>query len=221
MGKTDHGTAIAAILVGRSLNADSGGLLPGALLFAGSIFEQRKDGKPRGNLLAFLKALFRMVGCPETVRVVNLSIASPKNEILQTAVRAVSKTGQVLVAAAGNGGPKAKPLFPAAYTSVIAVTAVDGRLKAYQHANRGGYIDYSAPGVDLWTVSDKGRGRFQSGTSFATLFITSIVSLYLKAGAKPDPDLLRTSFKRYAVDLGQSGKDHTFGWGLVRARPKC
>ena len=111
VGKTDHGTAIAAILVGRSLNADSGGLLPGALLFAGSIFEQRKDGKPRGNLLAFLKALEWLA--VQKVRVVNLSIASPKNEILQTAVRAVSKTGQVLVAAAGNGGPKAKPLFPA------------------------------------------------------------------------------------------------------------
>ncbi len=219
VGKTDHGTAIAAILVGKSLTADTGGLLPGALLFAGSIFEQRKDGKPRGNLVAFLKALEWLA--VQKVKVVNLSIASPKNEVLQTAVQAVARTGQILVAAAGNGGPKAKPFFPAAYTNVIAVTAVDGRLKAYQHANRGGYIDFSAPGVDLWTVSDKGSGRFQSGTSFATPFITSIVSLYLEAGAKPDPDLLRTSLKRYAVDLGQSGKDQTFGWGLVRARPKC
>ena len=104
---------------------------------------------------------------------------------------------------------------------MIAVTAVDSKLKAYQHANRGEYIDFSAPGVDLWAVSNKGSGRFQSGTSFATPFITSIVSLYLEAGAKPNPDLLRESLKRYAVDLGQSGKDQTFGWGLVRARPKC
>ncbi len=219
VGKTDHGTAIAAILVGKSLTAESGRLLPGAILYAGSIFEQRKDGKSRGNLIAFLKALEWLA--VEKVQVVNLSIASPKNEVLQTAVRAVARTGQVLVAAAGNGGPKAKPFFPAAYTNVIAVTAVDSKLKAYQHANRGGYIDFSAPGVDLWTASNKGRGRFQSGTSFATPFITSIVSLYLEAGAKPNPDLLRESLKRYAVDLGQSGKDQTFGWGLVRARPKC
>lgn len=97
----------------------------------------------------------------EKVQVVNLSIASPKNEVLQTAVRAVARTGQVLVAAAGNGGPKAKPFFPAAYTNVIAVTAVDSKLKAYQHANRGGYIDFSAPGVDLWTASNNGRGVFK------------------------------------------------------------
>ncbi len=57
------------------------------------------------------------------------------------------------------------------------------------------------------------EGRFQSGTSFAAPFIASIVSLYLEAGAKPIPDLLRESLKRYAVDLGQSGKDQTFGWG--------
>ena len=112
VGKTDHGTAIAAILVGKSLTSESGGLLPGAVLYAGSIFEQRKDGKSRGNLVAFLKALEWLA--VEKVQVVNLSIASPENEVLQTAVRAVARTGQVLVAAAGNGGPKAKPFFPAA-----------------------------------------------------------------------------------------------------------
>jgi len=85
-------------------------------LYAGSIFEQRKDGKSRGNLIAFLKALEWLA--VEKVKVVNLSIASPENEVLQTAVRAVARTGQVLVAAAGNGGPKAKPFFPAAYTPI-------------------------------------------------------------------------------------------------------
>src|SRR3546814_20736826 len=64
----------------------------------------------------------------------------------------------LLVAAAGNEGPHAAPVFPAGYPSVLAVTAVDASLQPYRHANRGDYIDLAAPGVDFWSArSSEGR----------------------------------------------------------------
>ena len=44
-------------------------------------------------------------------------------------------------------------MYPAAYSGVVAVTAVDSRLEVYRRANRGDYIDIAAPGVNLPVVT--------------------------------------------------------------------
>ena len=218
MARSDHGTAIAGIFVGKPYRGSPGGLLPGAQLFAGNIFERRKDGKPRGNLLAFLKAINWLA--KSKVGVVNLSIAGSKNRVLTTVASKSIKNGLILVAAAGNAGPGAKPAYPAAYNQVVSVTALDGRGRVYRHANRGRYIDFAAPGVAIWTAS-KGGGKLQSGTSFAVPYITSLVALLISGGHKPDPDIIRGRLRRYVKDLGRPGKDSDYGLGMVRVRPPC
>ena len=218
IARSDHGTAIAGIFVGKPYRGSPGGLLPGAQLFAANIFERRKDGKPRGNLLAFLKAINWLA--KSKVGVVNLSIAGSKNKVLTTVATKSIKNGLILVAAAGNAGPGAKPAYPAAYNQVVSVTALDGRGKVYRHANRGRYIDFAAPGVAVWTAG-KGGGKLQSGTSFAVPFITSLVALLIHGGHKPDPDVIRSRLRRYVKDLGKPGKDSDYGLGMVRVRPPC
>jgi len=103
---------------------------------------------------------------------------------------------------------------------VLAVTAIDQQLAAYGHANQGDYIDFSAPGVGLWTAMN-GGGGLQSGTSFAAPFITGAIALELAGGAKPDPETLRAELRKLTQDLGAPGRDAIFGWGLVRMRPNC
>jgi hypothetical protein len=217
-GKSKHGATVAALLVGNSRDGAPGGLLPGAALFAGSIFEDRGNGKLRGNLSAMIMALDWLV--KERVTVVNLSMAGSNNTILEYIIVKALSQGMVLVAAAGNGGPKAKPAFPAANPRVIAVTAIDRRLAAYRYANRGGYIDFAAPGVGL-QIATAAPGTLQSGTSFATPFITSAIAVHLAQGARPQPDPIRAALRKRTKDLGAPGRDDTFGWGLVRYRPKC
>ena len=216
--KSDHGTAIASLLVGKPYRGNVGGLLPGATLFAGGIFERRKDGKLRSNLQAFLKAINWLT--LSKVRVVNLSIAGSKNKVLTKVARESVKSGMILVAAAGNAGPGAKPAYPAAYNQVVSVTALDRRKKIYRHANRGRYIDFAAPGVAIWTAG-KGGGKLRSGTSFAVPFITSLTALLIHGGFKPDPNAIRSRLRRYVQDLGKPGKDNDYGLGMVRVRAPC
>jgi subtilisin family serine protease len=217
-GKSTHGATVAALLVGNPRNGLPGGLLPGATLFAGSIYEDRGDGKLRGNLSSMIKALDWLV--EERVSVVNLAMAGSKNKVLAYIIRKASAKGLVLIAAAGNGGPRAKPAFPAANPRVIAVTAIDRQLGVYRYANRGEYIDFAAPGVGLQIATAK-PGKLQSGTSFATPFITSVVALHLAQGGRARPGPIRTALRKLAKDLGAPGRDDTFGWGLVQYRPKC
>jgi Subtilase family len=58
---------------------------------------------------------------------------------------ASAPAGVVLIAAAGNGGAKSRPLYPAAYAEVISVTATDADDKLFQGANRGTHITLATP----------------------------------------------------------------------------
>lgn len=217
-GQSDHGTGVAGILVGKADNGDWKGLLPGAQLYAANIFAARPDGGLRANLASMMKALDWLA--EKKVLVVNFSLAGSSNRVLKKLMQKASQRGLALVAAAGNGGAEARPAYPAAHPLVLAVTAVDQRLGIYDFANRGDYVDFAAPGVDLWTAREKGGGR-QSGTSFAAPFITAAVALHLSTGTKPDARTLRFKLRKFTKDLGNPGRDSVFGWGLVRIKPNC
>lgn len=214
-GPADHGTAIAAMLVGK---ASWGGLLPGAELIAANMFEVNETGDVVGSGLGLLKAVDWMV--EKQVQVVNLSVAGGDNQIVRKAFEKAREKGLILVAAAGNWGAEGKPAYPAAYRDVIAVTALDRARNPYVKANHGSYIDFAAPGVHIYTAVPHG-GRIMSGTSFATPYITVLLAVQVEAGAPRSPTALRDLLGPRAVDLGEPGKDNVFGWGLVNLWPRC
>jgi subtilisin family serine protease len=162
------------------------------------------------------------------VAVANLSFAGPPDDAVHHAVRELTKAGIVVVAAAGNEGPSAPPSYPAAYEEVIAVTAVDRDLAAYRYASRGDHIDLAAPGVDVWTALPGRREGPQTGTSFAVPFVTAVVAVaHGPAGLRPDDDPLAAKARALAKirasikNLGERGRDPTFGAGLVQAPAPC
>jgi subtilisin family serine protease len=125
-----------------------------------------------------------------------------------------------VVAAAGNGGPGAAPAYPAAYPSVLAVTAVDQRLRLYRYANRGDYLQLAAPGVDIWTPTAGGSGDYRQGTSFATPYVTAVVVGLLSRERLPLATLTQR-LANNARDLGAPGRDPLYGWGLVQGGGGC
>src|SRR5258706_15841386 len=80
------------------------------------------------------------------VGVINISLVGPRNLGLELLVRAVQSHGVLVVAAVGNDGPAARPLYPAALPGVIAVTAVDARHRVLAEACRGQHVQFAALG---------------------------------------------------------------------------
>ncbi len=195
-----------------------GGLLPGVELKAANMFEVDEQGKTVGNGVGLLKALNWLAR--ERVHALNLSIAGPDNKVLRLVFGKARRMGLVMVAAAGNWASADRPAYPAAYGDVVAVTAVNGERAIYRYANRGRYIDFAAPGVAIWTAVP-GGGRFQSGTSFATPYITVLLALEVVRGTAPNPGVLRDVLRRHTIDLGQPGRDDVFGWGLIKMVRRC
>ena len=155
------------------------------------------------------------------VRVVNVSLAGDDNALMALAVRRASARGMVLIAAAGNAGPNAPPAYPGALPEVIAVTAVDQQGAVFAGANRGSYIAFAAPGVRIWVPTPDCQGRYETGTSFATPFALGTAALEMMQGAPADADVLRQRLAAKAQPLGTSGRNPTFGYGLVQASTSC
>ncbi|HVY41734.1 MAG TPA: S8 family serine peptidase [Hyphomicrobiaceae bacterium] len=222
-----HGTGVLALLAGDT-KSSTPGLIPSATFYIADIFFPDEHGRPVSTTMHLLAALDWMAQLD--VQIINLSLSGPRDGLVQNFISKMSRPrksadgklqiGTVFVAAAGNGGPGAPPSYPAAYPDVVAVTAVSKDLRSYRRANQGDYIDVAAPGVDIWTALPEGRQGFQSGTSFATPYMTAVVAaLYkgLPAAANKEELLQRISVQ----DLGAPGRDRIYGRGLVRAPTSC
>ncbi|MDH3280875.1 MAG: S8 family serine peptidase [Gammaproteobacteria bacterium] len=213
-----HGTAVAALLVGTH-REDFGGLVPDAELYVYDVFRKRGQKQTDTTAEWIIRALDQAV--QQQVDAVNLSLGGPPNALLDVAIRAVLNRQVFVIAAAGNGGQDAPPAYPAAYPGVVAVTAVDARRRVYKKANRGAYVQFAAPGVDIWAAKPGGGGHFLSGTSYAAPFVTAaLVSLRSRSGGEPSR-LLQEQLMSASQDLGDPGRDPVFGWGLIQNVTTC
>jgi subtilisin family serine protease len=147
------------------------------------------------------------------VPVVSIALAGPPNALLARAVARARERGLFLVAPVGNAGPAAPPAYPASYPSVIAVTAVDRRNRVLIEAGRSPSIAFTAPGAELLAASPEGGWSQVRGTSFAVPLVASRLVAARNADGEP-MSLLR----REAADIGPSGFDKIYGWGLLCAR---
>ena len=135
-------------------------------------------------------------------------------------MNALLARGHVLVAAVGNDGPAAPPLYPAAYDGVVGVTAVDAQRRVLIEAERGPQVMFAALGADIKAANlDHGLTGVR-GTSFAAPTVAALLAAPLPA---PDKDAARAAIAelaKQAIDLGPTGKDFTYGFGLVGAEAK-
>ena len=73
------------------------------------------------------------------------------------ALAVAASKGIISVAAAGND-PTGKPTYPAAYPSVLAVSAIQPDGAVWPQSNYGSFVDLSAPGFATLPVPSA-RGR--------------------------------------------------------------
>jgi len=216
--RAEHGTAVAAILVGSPLSR-SPGLVPRARLVAVDAFEGMGRGADRADAFSLSLAISILVA--RKVGVINLSLTGPPNDVVERAIHQTEAADIVIVAAAGNDGPRSKPAYPAAYDGVIAVTAVDRNLRVYRRASWGAHIDLAAPGVGIWTAASVRGAKSRTGTSFAAPFVTAAAALIRERAPDLDRFAVHEILIATARDLGEPGHDPVFGAGLLQVAQIC
>jgi minor extracellular protease Epr len=208
-----HGTAVAGVLAAQQ--GSLAPLLPQLTLYSASAFYASNAYQQSATLAHILSALNWLVS--QQVNVINMSLTGPDNPVLAATVAQLARQNIMLIGAAGNGGPAAKPLYPAAYPQVLAVTAVDQQAQLYRWANQGPYIDFAALGVRVTTLTAAGGTLAQSGTSIAAPQITAAVACLRALAPNSSIVQIKQQLTQQARDLGEPGKDHQFGYGLLSA----
>ncbi len=198
-----HGTWVASVIAGESGLAPAAGLLDLRVL------------GPDGAGSAFDVAAALVEAVERGADIINLSLGTYADTLLLSeAVRYASERGVLLVAAAGNEALETLA-FPAAYSEVLAVTAVDAAGRHALFPNRSDAIDFAAPGVGIRVAGVEGGAELFSGTSAAAPFVTGTL-----AGLMSGPDGLSAiqavdRLRRTLNDAGAPGPDSYFGGGLV------
>ena len=167
---TGHGTAVASLIVGS--DGKFAGAARGASLLVGDVY----GGSPAaGSATSIVKAMSWLA--TRRPAVINMSIVGPRNAMVERAISLLLARRIRIVAAVGNDGPAAPPIYPASQPGVVAVTAVDGTNRALVEAGRSAHLDYAAPGADMAAALPGGGYARVRGTSFAAPFVTARLAL--------------------------------------------
>ncbi len=195
-----HGTAVAHLLVSRNAVGE---------VFAADVY----CGEAAGGAVDAVSAAFGWMA-RERVAVINVSLVGPRNRLMERVVRTLVSRGHIIVAAVGNDGPAAPPLYPASYDGVVGVTAVDERHRVLIEACRGKQVDFAARGSELEAAAAAPDMYVPvRGTSFAAPIIAMMFAMDLPA---PDPvraQAVLAKWKGFANDLGKPGRDDVYGDG--------
>jgi subtilisin family serine protease len=202
-----HGTGIAGAIVAHGKLMGSA---PEARLLAIRAFGGGANSA-ESTTYVILKSLD--YATEHGAQIINMSFAGPKDPVIERGVAATAARGILMVAAAGNGGAKSPPLYPAANPNVIAVSGTDAQEKLFAASNRGVHISVAAPGADIFLPSPDEKYQITSGTSFSAAYVSGVAALMLERNPALKPNDLRAILEKTARDLGAPGRDDLFGYG--------
>jgi hypothetical protein len=112
-------------------------------------------------------------------RVLSLSWgAETRSRFLESALTEAASRGLIIVASAGNE-PTGRPVYPAAYPSVIGVGALGLDGKIWKQSNFGSFVSLYAPGFASLPVGYKGEPGSYAGTSIAAAFAANRIAEYV------------------------------------------
>ena len=125
--------------------------------------------------------------------------------------------GIIHIGAAGNNGDFSGGgdtiIYPAKYDSVIAVAATNQSDLRASWSSTGHDLEISAPGESIYSTLVGGGYGGMSGTSMASPHVAGTVALMIDAGVSD----IRGQIQSTADDLGATGWDSQYGYGLVAA----
>lgn len=204
-----HGTGMVGAMASRTRLL---GVSPGVRVLAVKAFDETSTSA-ESTSLQIIKGLEWAIA--KNPRIINMSFAGPRDLMMERILEAASEKNILLIAAAGNAGPKSPPLFPAAEPNVLAVSATDASDRPFTGANRGKYIALAAPGVDVLVPAPDSAYQLTTGTSVAAAITSGVAALLIESKPSLTPTEVRNILMRTAKTLSVNPKDNQTGAGLV------
>jgi type VII secretion-associated serine protease mycosin len=225
-----HGTYIASLIAGHGSGpGDSEGMLgvaPEARILSVRVILD--DGEPGLSVFessprfedSVAKGIDYAVN--HGVRVINMSLGSPEPiRSVRAAIGYAVSHGVVVVASAGNSGTSGGGYtpydFPAAFTGVIAVAAVNSSGDRASFSDKNASVVVSAPGVSVVGAGPGGEYIQADGTSPAAAFVSGVVALIRSRYPDLTPALVEQALVTTTTHHPAGGYSPSVGFGEVDA----
>ena len=229
-----HGTHVAGTACGTMDGVGVLGVAPDCDLYSLRVLNDAGSGNTSDIIAAIEWAV------THDLDVINLSLGSSGDPgtFAHSVYDAAYDAGVLIVAAAGNSGNRSgkgtNTIYPANYSSVIAVSATDSNNKRASFSSTGDNVEIAAPGYNVfssWNDSTSPHNpqpecntpsncyKLGSGTSMASPQVAGVAALIMSAGKGTlSNQEVRTILQNTATDLGSNGRDPFYGYGLVNAQ---
>ncbi|WP_165950482.1 S8 family serine peptidase [Actinomadura sp. GC306] len=202
-----HGTSMASIIAGHGhgpgLTQGMMGVAPQSTILSIRVTLENDDPLRRDN--GQPDAAGERDAVAEGIRyavdhgaeIVNMSLGGGRQfyngtKSQESAIKYALGKGVVLIASAGNDGSGAnRKNFPAAYPGVIAVGALDRRLRLWQDSNRRSHASVCAPGVDIVSADASNGYVVGTGTSASSAMVAGVAALVRSRYPRLTPDEVR------------------------------
>lgn len=212
-GQTDddgHGTAMATVIAGTGSSVAEG-LAPAAKILPVTINDTALGNQP-DQMAAGIE-----YAASQHVSVISISQSVSNDPSVAKAIEDALNDNIVVVAAAGNETSSSVD-YPAAYSGVIAVGAVDQTNTIWSNSNTGPQVTLAAPGVNVPTEDNTGVAAATTGTSAATAYVSATVAL-IRADhpSWTEGQVIRDLIATADPEAGQSAGQHNdqYGYGIV------
>jgi len=211
-----HGTHVAGTIAAKN---DAGGVV--GVAYNANIYIVRVFSNScsltYSSTLAYAADQCRLNGA----NIISMSIAGSTSSSLESNTFSnLANTYDILsIAAAGNSGDSAYR-YPASYSSVMSVAAVDSSGARASFSTYNNAVDISAPGVSVQSVLSGSTSQdnllTNSGTSMATPHVSACAALLKSAVPSTTMKTIRRAMEVTALDKGSTGYDIYYGYGIVQ-----
>ena len=211
-----HGTHVAGIIGALDNEIGVVGAAPDISLYAVKVMNSRGWGYT-SDIIAGIDWSWR-----NDMDIVSMSLGGASYiQAYQDTINAAHDNGVLIIASAGNGGDgdisTPETSYPAAYNNVVAVAATDSSNNVALWSNSGSHVDIAAPGVGIRSTYNNGLYLSMSGTSMSCPHVTGVAALVLAKDPSLAPSDVEYILTSTATDLGATGFDNSYGYGLVNA----
>mmetsp|Transcript_15843 Transcript_15843/g.24667 ORF Transcript_15843/g.24667 Transcript_15843/m.24667 type:complete len:487 (+) Transcript_15843:395-1855(+) len=211
-----HGTHVAGTIAGKDV-----GVAPSSEIVVVRIFNDDCG-------IAYSSRIYQAAKecAAKGAKIISMSLGGPiPSWIEYKGFKDLYEDDILSIAAAGNGG-NAWWSYPASYTGVLSVAAIDSDEEHAPFSQRNAQVDIAAPGVGVYSTfpengciicgGDTEYGAI-SGTSMATPHVSGVAALAWSAFPDATAEKIMEAMEKSAVDLGKAGFDKKYGHGLVQA----
>ena len=205
-----HGTFVAGLIAALDNGQGVTGIAPHAKIVPLKCF----DANETTRVSTICRAIYDAVdtyGCD----LINMSFGVKSySQTLESAINHAYDNGVISVASVGNLG-NTEIYYPAAFSNVIGVGAVDSQSELASFSQTNSSVFVVAPGKAVYSTNYTGGYATKNGTSFSAPLVAGCIARLLNVDPALTPQTVADALAACAADLGDAGYDTSYGYGMV------